>query len=241
MSGRFGWVLKGCRKTCVLRHVAFLTNPVAQLRDPFDHVEYSCKKVRGEVTTSLSLSNVFITSAMNKPNKTTSQDLLYKEAVEAYGREVMRFVTGYERDITKRQDLTQEAHLALWQSMAGFKGQCSLRTWVYRVAHNVGATHVQRSMRSAERNGTDLEEAELHVDASADINLTDRRLDLERVMALIHSLDALDREIMLLYLEDLDAASISEITGLSARNVATKVHRIKSLLINRLNNRSKSS
>ena len=60
-------------------------------------------------------------------------------------------------------------------------------------------------------------------------------------MTVINTFKALDRELMLLYLEDLDAATIGEITGLSARNVATKVHRIKSLLINRLSNRIKSS
>jgi len=178
---------------------------------------------------------------MSKSENTTSQDTLYQEAARAFGGEVARFVAGYERDDAKRQDLLQEVHLALWQSLAGFKGQCSLRTWVYRVAHNVGATHVQRSMRSVERSSTNLEEAELHVDERAQIILTDRRLDLERVMTLIHSLEVLDRELMLLYLEDLDAASISAITGLSTRNVATKVHRIKSLLTSRLSNRSKSS
>ena len=40
---------------------------------------------------------------------------------------------------------------------------------------------------------------------------------------------------MLLYLEDLDAASIGDVTGLSARNVATKVHRIKKLLAAQMN------
>jgi RNA polymerase sigma-70 factor, ECF subfamily len=38
---------------------------------------------------------------------------------------------------------------------------------------------------------------------------------------------------MLLYLEQLDAASIAEITGPSAMNVATKVRRIKQILIQR--------
>ncbi|MCY0910121.1 RNA polymerase sigma factor [Massilia antarctica] len=175
---------------------------------------------------------------MNNTKNTTPLDELYRQAVKTFGREVGRFVAGYERDNAKRQDLMQEVHLALWQSMAGFKGQCSLRTWVYRVAHNIGATHVQRSMRLVERHSRDLDDIALHVDERADMVVTDRRLDLERVMALVHSLAALDRELMLLYLEGLDAASISEITGLSARNVATKVHRIKSMLSNRLANRS---
>ncbi|WP_332856549.1 RNA polymerase sigma factor [Duganella sp. S19_KUP01_CR8] len=177
---------------------------------------------------------------MNTPGKKTAQDQLYREAAATFGRHVARFAAGYERDPTRRQELLQEVHLALWRSFAGFDGQCSLRTWVYRVAHNVGATHVQRSMRSVERHGVELEEAELHADETADMQLTDRRLDLQRVMALVHALRPLDRQLMLLYLEDLDAASIGEITGLSARNVATKVHRIKSLLANRFGERSTS-
>ena len=177
---------------------------------------------------------------MNDPKKETPQDVLYKQAIAAFGREIGRFVVGYERDNAKRQDLLQEVHLAIWRSMAGFKQQCSLRTWVYRVAHNVGVTHVQHSVRSVERNYVDIEEVECHADETADIAVTDRRLDLARVMALIHSLQSLDRELMLLYLEGLDAASISEITGLSARNVATKIHRIKSLLTEQLNTRRKS-
>jgi RNA polymerase sigma-70 factor (ECF subfamily) len=36
---------------------------------------------------------------------------------------------------------------------------------------------------------------------------------------------------MLLYLEEEDAASIAEVTGLSAANVATKVRRIKHILV----------
>jgi RNA polymerase sigma-70 factor (ECF subfamily) len=38
---------------------------------------------------------------------------------------------------------------------------------------------------------------------------------------------------MVLYLEQLDAASIAEITGISAVNVATRVRRIKQILIQR--------
>ena len=107
------------------------------------------------------------------------------------------------------------------------------------MAHNVGAGHVERSQRQARY--VDLEEAELLPDEGADIGLTERRIDLARVLALVHRLKPLDRELMLLYLEDLDAASMAEITGLSARNVATKIHRIKALLAAQLGmNRSAS-
>jgi RNA polymerase sigma-70 factor (ECF subfamily) len=47
---------------------------------------------------------------------------------------------------------------------------------------------------------------------------------------LIQRLEPLDRQIMLAYLEEMDAETIAEITGLSTANVWTKIHRIKTLL-----------
>jgi RNA polymerase sigma-70 factor (ECF subfamily) len=164
-----------------------------------------------------------------------SQDDAYRDAIARHGRDIARFVAGYERDLAKRQELLQEVHLALWQSLANFRAQCSLRTWVYRVAHNVGASHIQRSLKTAERHCVTLDEVEWIASDDPGVEAAERRLDLARVFALIHRLQPTDREVMLLYLEDLDAASIGEVTGLSARNVATKVHRIKKLLAAQMN------
>ncbi len=128
----------------------------------------------------------------------------------------------------------QAQQRALNDSLAQYQADCSLRTWVYRVAHNVGVSHIQRSLRNAERNSLTLDDIEHMAGESAEIALTERRLDLQKVLALIHQLAPLDRQVMLLYLEDMDAAGIADITGLSARNVATKVHRIKAVLANQL-------
>lgn len=56
------------------------------------------------------------------------------------------------------------------------------------------------------------------------------RLNLDRLSALIRRLKPLDRQVIVCYLEDMDAASIGEITGLSPGNVATRIHRIKRVL-----------
>ena len=50
----------------------------------------------------------------------------------------------------------------------------------------------------------------------------------------MQGLNPLDKQVMVLYLEDLDAAEIGEVTGLSPGAVATKVHRIKALIAKRL-------
>lgn len=114
-------------------------------------------------------------------------------------------------------------------SLKSFDGRCSLQTWVYRIAHNVGASHVVRSRRLASRL-VDLEtlEAEMsRVDTKAQV---DRRLSMAILLDLIHQLKPLDRQVILLYLEGEAAEPIAEVTGLSAANVATKIHRIKSVL-----------
>ena len=49
-------------------------------------------------------------------------------------------------------------------------------------------------------------------------------------MTLIHQLVPLDRQVILLYLEGLDADSIGDVTGITPRHVATKVHRVKKVL-----------
>ena len=46
-------------------------------------------------------------------------------------------------------------------------------------------------------------------------------------MSLIQKLSPADRQIISLYLEDIEAAEIGEIAGLSSAAVATRIHRIK--------------
>jgi len=173
------------------------------------------------------------------PAAASSQDELYREAAESYGAALERLARAYEAHPEHRRDLLQEIHIALWRSFATFDGRCSTRTWVYRVAHNVGASHVLRQRREQPQVLVDLEELENLPDASGD-QAHDRSHALDRLLRMIQQLKPLDRHVILSYLEGLDAAEIGEITGLSATNVATKIHRIKNMLARRFQQGGKS-
>ena len=162
-----------------------------------------------------------------------SQDQRYLSAVAEYGPALERLARGYEADPDQRSDLLQEIHLALWRSFAGFDGRCSLRTWLYRVAHNAAASHVLRRRRGKIARLASLEELELVADGADPEQSASEHQLLARLMTMIRALGPPDAQVMLLYLEDLDAASIGEITGLSARAVATRIHRIKAILVRR--------
>jgi RNA polymerase sigma-70 factor (ECF subfamily) len=57
-----------------------------------------------------------------------------------------------------------------------------------------------------------------------------RKVALDQLMDLIQRLNQLDRQVIVAWLDGMEAGEIAELTGLSAGNVATKVHRIKSIL-----------
>jgi RNA polymerase sigma-70 factor, ECF subfamily len=159
-----------------------------------------------------------------------TQDEQYHEAIVQFGAALGRLAGGYERDPHLREDLLQEIHLELWRSFARYEGRCSLRTWVYRVAHNTATTYVTRQQRRPWEATVAIDDIGDVADPADPAARSEDRLLLERLTALIHALKPLDRQVILLYLEGLDAASTGEITGLSAGAVATKVHRIKKLL-----------
>jgi len=164
-----------------------------------------------------------------------SQDERYEQAAREFGPALARLAHAYEVDPELRRDLSQEIHLALWRSFGKFDGRCSLRTWVYRVAHNVATSYVIRESKSKRIAPAFLTLEDIEARAgSGDVEMSaDRNQARARLFALIQSLDPTDRQVILGYLEGLDAESIAEISGFSAANVWSKVHRIKSLLVRR--------
>jgi RNA polymerase sigma-70 factor (ECF subfamily) len=157
------------------------------------------------------------------------QDFLYAEAHAKHSATMRRIVRAYETDFDKQRDLLQDIYLELWQSLGSFDGRCSLNTWVYRVAHNVAASHVGRNKRLYPRL-VDVEELEADTSWASLHTQNQRRCSAESLLDLIYRLKPLDRQILLLHLEGETAESTAEVTGLSAGNVATKIHRIKKLL-----------
>jgi RNA polymerase sigma-70 factor (ECF subfamily) len=163
------------------------------------------------------------------PNVAQDQDRLFEEVMSSYGGALERLARAYEADRDVLRDLLQEIYIALWRSLAKFDNRCSLRTWVYRVAHNVAASHADKQARARKRVFVSLDELESHPDEKVG-EAGARRLELGQLYAMIHELKPLDRQVMLAYLEGMNAAETAEITGLSAGHVATKIHRIKSAL-----------
>ncbi len=155
-----------------------------------------------------------------------AQDQHYTDVAEAFGPALQRLAAAVEANAERRRDLLQDIHVALWRSFATFDERCSVRTWVYRVAHNVAATHVDKERRANRAHVTLDEIAELPDERAVSAEAEENE-KLARLYALIRRLKAPDQQVVTLYLEDLDATAIAEITGLSAGAIATRISRAK--------------
>lgn len=153
---------------------------------------------------------------------------LFDQAIAAYGPALQRLTYAYEAIADRRADLLQEIYLALWQSLEGYDGRCALGTWVYRVAHNTATTISVRRRDRLRLVG--LDDIDIAAATSSPGHALDEARARARLVELIHRLKPLDRQVVLLYLEGLDAAATGDIVGLSASNVATKIHRLKKVL-----------
>jgi RNA polymerase sigma-70 factor (ECF subfamily) len=162
----------------------------------------------------------------------SERDELYQAAIRDFGRALDRLAAGYEADPEKRRDLRQDIHFQLWKSFEVFDGRCSLKTWTFRVAHNTAVSYLNREQRMNARF-VGLEEIGRTAPSNDEQPDIDRHRALQQLSRLILKLKPLDRQIMIFYLEEMDIASIADITGLSAANVAMKIHRIKSILARR--------
>lgn len=157
----------------------------------------------------------------------SNRDSLYRQAGEQFAPALARLARAMERDPDRARDLEQEIHCALWASLSRFNGDCALKTWVYRVAHNAVADHVARSSRRPSPVTLD-EVGDLPGPADPEGDAGES-LVLQQVRGLIRHLPPLDAQVILLWLEGESGAEIGSVTGLSAAAVAVRVHRLKAM------------
>ncbi|NUR92390.1 MAG: sigma-70 family RNA polymerase sigma factor, partial [Nonomuraea sp.] len=66
------------------------------------------------------------------------------------------------------EDLLQETMLRAWRGFPGFRGQASLRTWLYRIATNACLNALERRDRRPQPAGLELEEPSAWVEPFPD-------------------------------------------------------------------------
>ena len=142
----------------------------------------------------------------------------------AFGPALARLAAGYEADPAEREDLVQEIAIALWRALPRFRGECSERTFVYRVAHNRGLTHRARRRRRHEPLDHAPEPIDPRPGPEASVLSSQRH---ERLAHAVRQLDPALRVVVLLTLEGLSNREVAEVVGITENNVAVRLTRAR--------------
>lgn len=145
----------------------------------------------------------------------------FEQLAEEHKASIYSICYMYVDSREEADDLYQEVLVKLWQGLLGFRGECAVRSWVYRISLNTCISY-KRKKRPAT----------VPLDLSPDI--FDDRTPAGQRNQLLHSritkLDKFDRAIVLLWLEDMSYADIGAIVGISPRAVGVRLVRIKEKL-----------
>ena len=151
----------------------------------------------------------------------------YETLLAAYQPALARMAASYEWAPHKREDLLQEILLAIWKALPKFRGDCSERTFVFRIAQNRCLTHIWQRGRDAQTADDPPDLADPHSNPEAQaIALREQ----SRLQDAIRSLPIAYRQVLTLTLEDLSQAEIAAVLGITENNAAVRLNRARNAL-----------
>ncbi len=134
------------------------------------------------------------------------------------------------------EDVSQEMFLKAVKFMASFRGEASLKTWLYQIAHNACLAHISSARKEASHRTDNAAAVERVASDSPDAERAAASGKLRGVLEdAIRELDFAFREAILL--REVEGQSYEEIasaTGVSVNTVKTRIHQARARLQQRL-------
>lgn len=130
----------------------------------------------------------------------------------------------YAFNFQDRDDLFQEISIQLWRSIPNYMKQCSVTTWIYRVAFNTAFVWKRKEKKHQLGREAD---SETHYLLETEEKSNPK---LEWLYEQIAKLNKINRSLILLLLDGYSYKEIAEIMGISESNVGVKLNRIKKKL-----------
>jgi RNA polymerase sigma factor (sigma-70 family) len=149
----------------------------------------------------------------------------FERLLEGNRASLGRLAFSYTNTAADREDLLQDIAMALWQALPRFRGECSERTFVYRIAHNRALTALAR--RRPLHHPVEAESVDpvpLVEAALAEQQESTRLAEAVRRLPLPY------RQVVVLVLEGLEYGEIAEVLGISESNVGVRLNRARPLL-----------
>ena len=149
----------------------------------------------------------------------------FDRLLAANGPALARLAASYTNTAADRDDLLQEIALSIWRGLAQFRGECSERTFLFRIAHNRAVTYVTRRRPHSSAEDIDIPDTRPTPEAGLA-----REQQGERLRHAVSALPLLYRQAVTLTLEGLDYGEIAQVLGISESNVGARLSRARQML-----------
>jgi RNA polymerase sigma-70 factor (ECF subfamily) len=158
----------------------------------------------------------------------------FERLLAQYGKSIARVARVYARGQAESADLMQDIAMAVWLALPGFRGECSERTFVFRIAHNRGISFAERARVRARVNQGNGDESEIAEARPGPEELLDAARRSEALWRALATLSVGARAVISLELEGLPHAEIAEVLGSTPNSVAVRLSRARTELRQRL-------
>jgi RNA polymerase sigma factor (sigma-70 family) len=147
--------------------------------------------------------------------------------LSAHGASLTRLAGSYVVNAGDREDLLQDILVAIWRAMPHFRGECSERTFLFRIAHNRAVTYItRRKLPISDSTGeVDVEDGRPNPEQALTTAQQGRRL-----FDAVQRLPVNQRQVVTLVLEGLSYAEIADVLGITETNVGARLTRARQML-----------
>jgi len=156
-----------------------------------------------------------------------SQKEKFERVLASHEPALSRLAASYTNTLSDRDDLLQEIAFAIWQALPGFRGECSERTFAFRIAHNRAITYLSKNRQ---QKIDPIEEIELRDPAPGPESSYSQEQRSRTLSQAVRGLPLAYRQVITLTLEGLGYKEISGVLGISESNVGARLTRARQLL-----------
>jgi len=151
----------------------------------------------------------------------------FKVLLHEHAGLLWRIAASYEADSGLRDDLMQDIAIALWRALPTWRNEAPLKSFIARVAHNRGASHVAGQMRKPTTLTLDEQHIDLRHGPDTHTELTQ---DLQRLQKAVRALPLALRQAVTLALEGFSHAEIADTLGVTTNSISVRLNRAKAAL-----------
>lgn len=157
----------------------------------------------------------------------------FKAIVEKYKTVIVNTCYAFVHNLDDAEDLAQEIFISFYQSIGKFRGDCSIATWLHRIAVNHCIDHCKSLQKRVKK--INVEEWNLTTELSSGDLLAWEHLAEDEMKELLHqainTLPSRQRTALILNrYEDMSYQQIAEVMNISVSSVESLLFRAKNNL-----------